>query len=225
MSRSSSPQSLKELTPSLEKRYEELWHANWAWPQSLESTISDVLNEGFYVVDHIRKETILFVGLNPSILKGKENQKNQIRDIADIPYFEPFKNISTACGFNGEFSVADLFAIRCTTQKTIEDLLEKVTAFEKFCRKQFELFLEIVHQAEPCVIVVCNAYASRCMKDFLKIDNNQFDEAIGTYRVGIGCLKNVPVFFSGMLSGQRALDVYSRERLVWQIKHCLKKVR
>ena len=224
MSISSSPQSLKELMPSFEKRYEELWRENWAWSQDLEGTITDILKDGFYVVDHIRKGTILFVGLNPSVLNGKENQKNQIWDIADIPYLEPFKNNSNERGFDGEFSVADLLAIRCTTQKTIENLLEKDTVFEQFCRKQFEFFLEILHQAEPRVIVVNNAYASRCMKDFLKIDNDQFDEAIGTYRVSIGRLKDVPVFFSSMLSGQRALDVYSRERLVWQIKHRLKKV-
>lgn len=224
MYKSSSPQSLKKLIPSLEKEYEEVWSEKWIWSQEQEDAITDMLNEGFYVIDHIRKGTILFVGLNPSVIKGNGSQKNQVGDIADIPYFEPFRNISVECGFDGEFSVADLFAIRCTTQKTLENLLEKDRAFENFCKKQFDLSLKIIDQAEPCVIVVCNAYASGWVKEHLELDTLHFDDEIGTYRYSEGGLKDVPIFFSSMLSGQRALDVYSRERLVWQIKRCLKKI-
>lgn len=211
--------------PSLEGEYENLWNEKWSWSPEQEDAITDMLNEGFYVIDHIRKGAILFVGVNPSVLKGNGGLKNQMGDFANIPYFEPFRNISDECGFDGEFSVADLFAIRCTTQKTLENLLEKDRSFENFCKKQFELFLKIMRQAEPCVIVVCNAYASGWMKKTLKSDTLHFDDTIGTYRISMEDMNNVPIFFSSMLSGQRALDIFSRERLVWQIKHYLKNPR
>ena len=220
--KSSSSQPLTTLMPSLEEEYRELWGGKWQWSQEQKEVITDILKKGFYVIDHIRKGTILFVGLNPSVLKKSQN--NRIEDIADIQYFKTFTDISNKCGFDGDFSVADLFAIRCTTQDTLKKLLAKDRHFKQFCEKQFKLFLKIMHQAEPCVIVVCNAYASDWMKKNLEIGTSHFEDSIGTYQISTEYLKNVPIFFSGMLSGRHALDVYSRERLVWQIKRCLKKV-
>ncbi len=45
----------------------------------------------------------------------------------------------------------------------------------------------------------------------------KFDEEIGTY-----LWNNIPVFFTSMLTGQRALDNGSFERLKWQVKRALK---
>ncbi|GHU90697.1 hypothetical protein FACS189476_10990 [Spirochaetia bacterium] len=58
-----------------------------------------------------------------------------------------------------------------------------------------------------------NAYASRIIQKKL---NCQFDNIIGTYRIKE--FNNIPIFFSGMFTGGHALDVGSRERLLWHIE-------
>ena len=47
-----------------------------------------------------------------------------------------------------------------------------------------------------------------------------FNDDIGTY-----LWNNTPVFFSSMLSGQRALDIGSMERLKWQVKRALQEIK
>jgi hypothetical protein len=47
----------------------------------------------------------------------------------------------------------------------------------------------------------------------------EFDEKLGTDRIITkGDLFGIPIFFSSMLSGQRALDTGSEKRLIWHIK-------
>lgn len=47
-----------------------------------------------------------------------------------------------------------------------------------------------------------------------------FNSEIGTYEIELNN-EMVPIIFSGMLSGQRALDIGSLERLKWQSKMIL----
>ena len=65
-------------------------------------------------------------------------------------------------------------------------------------------------------IFVVNAGASHILEanvDFQKKDRyHYFKEEI----------ESTPVFFSGMLSGGRAMDIYSRERLAWDIENYFK---
>ena len=57
------------------------------------------------------------------------------------------------------------------------------------------------------------AFCSKQMK--LKLnDKLKWNSKIDTYLFN----KSIPMFFSGMLSGQRALDIGSYERLIWHIK-------
>ena len=50
-----------------------------------------------------------------------------------------------------------------------------------------------------------------------------FDEEFGSHRVThVPELKNTHFLFTSMLSGQRALDLGSRERLIWQVRRILK---
>ena len=51
-------------------------------------------------------------------------------------------------------------------------------------------------------------------------NNAKWKKEIGTY---VLTMKNVncPVFLSGMISGQRALDIFSKERLIWHMKKVL----
>ena len=58
-------------------------------------------------------------------------------------------------------------------------------------------------------------------KNNLEIFKTKFSKDIGTHVITEGNLKNTPVFFTSMLSGQRAMDVGSRERLEWHINFIL----
>jgi hypothetical protein len=67
-------------------------------------------------------------------------------------------------------------------------------------------------------VLVANAFAAKIVK--MQLGLSKVDED-GLYWWPIG-EQQVPIFFSGMLSGQRALDVHSRERLVWHMKLALR---
>ena len=76
--------------------------------------------------------------------------------------------------------------------------------------------------------MVCNALARVFMGKEKEKEKNTgiwmdyefiFDDKIGTYR-----WEGKPVFFSSMLSGQRALDKGSLERLQWHVKRTLQEI-
>jgi hypothetical protein len=193
----------------------------------------------------IQKDAIIFIGINPSFGNGaviQENEKpiafyTKSKETKDIPYFEKIKNIANYCKTDWEH--IDLLFIRETDQKLIEKL--SYTNVE-FINAQLKITFEIIEKAEPKLILVANSFASEFfgkMKakhseytqiwqghDFFFDNNNQwnkestFDSNIGTYRISLG-KQNIPIIFSGMLSGQRALDIGSYERLKWQIKMIL----
>ncbi|TYC07796.1 hypothetical protein ES677_14890 [Bizionia gelidisalsuginis] len=195
----------------------------------------------------VHKESLMFIGMNPSFRKGSvipENEKNigfyQIpkeENFKDIPYFEKMKEIAEYC--STKWTHLDLFFIRETKQELIESL--SYTDFE-FLNLQLEISFEIIERAKPKLIIVSNALASEFFgkmktkhKSFKKIwkgfdlffeDNNilgkksTFNSEIGTYEIELNNEK-VPIIFSGMLSGQRALDIGSLERLKWQSKMIL----
>lgn len=87
----------------------------------------------------------------------------------------------------------DLFYVRETNQKNMERLCEDTMGSE-FVWVQFAITKDIIEQAKPCMLVV----------------NNSF-------------LEGTPVFFSSMLTRQRALDLGSLERLEWHIRFVRKK--
>lgn len=69
-------------------------------------------------------------------------------------------------------------------------------------------------------LVVSDAFGSEIVREYLKSDL-QWDEKRGFHWFTQGEIK-VPMFFTSMLSGQRSLDRWSYERLVWQIKQAVK---
>ena len=77
--------------------------------------------------------------------------------------------------------------------------------------------MEMIKEINLKVIVVANAFASCIMKncDLFKIKKDRF-EANGwdTLRVHND---EIPIIFSSMLTGQRALDNHSFRRLQWLI--------
>lgn len=103
-----------------------------------------------------------------------------------------------------------------------------------FVQQQLEISKRIIEAAAPRIIVITNTKArdmfgtytggelGECKSPSMGY-HMEFDAKCGTYVVkSKGVLFNTPVFLSGMLTGQRALDIGSRERLVWHICEVLR---
>ncbi|ARN76933.1 hypothetical protein BST97_02365 [Nonlabens spongiae] len=199
--------------------------------------------------DSIKKHQLTFIGINPSF-----NKKHQVHedekpiwfypndfkvDDNSISYFKKFQEVADYC--EAEWTHLDLLFLRETNQKLIENLTYSNI---DFIQKQLDISFEILEKAKPKLIVVANAYASEFFgkkkfkhyafdkiwrgHDFVFNDNpnssrSNFNEDIGTYEIQLNG-KKTPILFCGMLSGQRALDLGSFERLKWQVKMILQKL-
>lgn len=188
---------------------------------------------------------IVFVGLNPSFSDDgwKTNLKNTpYRDIdprtffswprppgfnadhaheldrlahSNYAFFEQHRRLSDSLNLHWEH--IDLFAYRETNQSAAKDkflLPGKDYQFNGLGEAQYRLFERMLELAAPRVVVVANALASHI---YTSHRTTRFDDGAGCHIDRIN-KNDVPVFFSGMLTGQRALDVFSRERLFWHIK-------
>lgn len=194
----------------------------------------------------VDKDCILFIGVNPSFTKRSiipENQRkigfyetSKDSDFKDIPYFEKMKELANYC--ETPWTHIDLFFMRETKQSVIRTL--GYSAID-FLNAQLEISFEIIERANPKIILVTNALASEFFgklkthhKGFTKIwrgydlffegDNTTFNSDLGAYEINLNDRK-VPLILSGMLSGQRALDIGSFERLKWQTKMILNKIK
>lgn len=191
----------------------------------------------------VEKNSILFIGINPSFGKSKKvsdipeklefyPKKND--KTKDIPYFEKFKEVTRDS--NMGWTHLDLLYIRETNQKVIADMMKKEKGIN-FINRQLDISFDIIEKSNPKIIIVTNALAAEFFGKMKKVHKNSFtkiwkgfnldfkkdfDNEIGTYRIPLNG-KQVPIIFSGMLSGQRALDLGSLERLKWQINMILKK--
>ena len=193
------------------------------------------VKRGFATNKIVQHDTILFIGLNPSYRKNDQDFKESFWDPGQSctdRYFKPFVKISQYCD-NTPWSHLDLLPIRETNQKEFEKL-EKHHL--NFIWENLMISKEILEAHKPRVIVVTNTLARKYLGKDRWIDKKgkerdiwlgyQFGkmEEDGTFRIlnEDSNLKNVPVFFSSMLSGQRALDKGSFERLKWHIDKVLK---
>lgn len=192
---------------------------------------------------------LLFVGLNPSfsetgfkqLLANTPHHGIDIHDFYRHPesksfdeaicmeiedsakdqhsYFKPLKKI--AKHLEVPWDHVDLFSVRETNQNAIKRVLfTKEESLTEFGQKQLNLAEHLILKSNPIAIVVVNALGSRIFEKHL---NPAFNEELGCHLLTYSGRK-VPVFFTSMLSGQRALDTYSRDRLQWHIRFALGKV-
>lgn len=113
----------------------------------------------------------------------------------------------------------DVLFIRHTDQKDVLKYL-KADEYREFIFQQLLLSREIIQAAEPKLIVVLNAAVREIFQWLFPFDwESDYDKEIGAHMVTIE--KKVPVLFSGMLSGQRALDIGSKRALKWHIQYIL----
>lgn len=188
----------------------------------------------------LEKNALLFIGMNPSFsskgfkqnLKDTEFRNWSQEDIEEFykwnnitesrikkfiefealsrtnhSYFRRFREISDQVGI--KWTHIDLVLIRNTAQKEVETLFGQN---DKGLDAQIQICIQLLQLLDPKIVVVENAFVRKVL---MKKLNFQWNESIGTY-----LLKNsIPVFFTSMLTGQRALDLGSLERLVWHIKY------
>ncbi len=219
--------------------YEQLWnnHSN--------PNFQSILDRG-YVFQYDEDETeceLLFLGINPSFDEKGERIKDAYsrpknREEKHHPYFRSFLDFEDVLRnkykWEGKWTHFDVFAFRQTNQKYIEtDLLTNPEAIS-FLYDQLMIARERILHIQPKVIVVSNALVRMFMgKERTKPENGEetgiwmgfryeFDPKIGTDVIMEPIeLKGTKVFFSSMLSGQRALDKGSKESLVWHVAKVL----
>lgn len=152
------------------------------------------------------------------------------------PYALKLHDVAKKIGvkdFKNDVTVLDLFFIRDTNQKNIEKRLKQKISntrpvkyeFTTFAEEQIKISMEALRLSDPYLILIANAKASNIFIEFNKdkIYSKQFGDLKCYMFEFYG--RNVPIFFSSMLSGQRALDIFSLERLIWDMTQTLKKVR
>ena len=212
-------------------------------------TRADVYAPIFY--DDFRKGGVLFVGMNPSfnvpVFRGavrgtklealdpevfyrwSADTPNNIETCVEISrrvlttyqgYFKRMEEISRAAGL--PYQHADLFVYRQTSQKDFLNLIrDKKRGLNEFALDQLAIFHDIVADVGPDVIVVPNAFASGILRKEWH-DSLRFDNGKGFHWLELNG-NSIPIFFSSMLSGQRALDTGSYERLRWHIARSVEK--
>lgn len=223
------------ITEKVNRKVEALWEDQF--PDSADVWMP-------LVYPPLQEDSILFIGLNPSF-----SERGFRTILGDTPYantlpreFFHWRNrskfdMATAIAiesiakkkyrFFGKFRELseyvevpwehiDLFFYRQTSQNRFKPIVFKDDhRLNKFGSEQLELSKTLIEAVKPQIIVVANALAARI---FQKEYNPKFDEEIGCHVVALN-KKSVPVFLASMLTGQRAMDNYSYQRLKWHIRH------
>ncbi len=182
------------------------------------------VNRGFAMPEEIKEHALLFVGLNPSFpLNSEEGSHFYKLDHNSEGYFKKFGEMADYCGNNLNWTHLDLLPIRETNQNSVDR--DVVSKFPKLTNTYLHnVSRKILEQSNPKAVVVVNATA----RLLLGKDQNgdkvwagytfDFNPTNGAYYItNSENLKGIPFFFSGMLTGQRALDLGSYERLKWHV--------
>ena len=178
---------------------------------------------------------IWFFGMNPSLLDSTNEyisrttppDKNLIEELekaqknmhTQIQYFKRAKVF-----FEEEVKIPelrkpifhDLYPVRHTNQKEFVKFLKDNPGF---CKELDKVTKDLIDGIMPEIIVIANAKASELMQKIFFVDSDAEKiklngETKRTYKFNG---KKTDMIFSSMLSGQRALDTYSRSRLAREI--------
>lgn len=218
------------------------------WNKYANSKFCPILKRGFvFQYDEDEQECeLLFLGINPAFNENDapwfdSYKRPNSDDDKLLPYFKSFdtieKTLQKEYNWKSKWTHLDLFAFRETNQKYIETHLLKTPDGISFLYDQLMIARERILHIKPKVIVVSNALVRMFTgKERITLQNGEelgvwmdfhfsFDKELGTDVITApSLLAGTPVFFTSMLSGQRALDNGSKERLVWHIAKCLKNV-
>lgn len=202
---------------------------------------SSALQPLFY--PSLKKNCLLFVGCNPSfnetgfksILKDTEHTNLDFNDFylwgnrddekielatkfaeeAKLKhnYFKKFREMSKELNLIWEH--IDLFFVHETNQKSLEaQVLTKNRKLNEFGKRQIEISKDAISLIQPQIVVVANAFASDIFQQEVSC---VFSQELGCHFFDVNG-NSTPIFFTSMLTGQRALDKGSYVRLKWHIK-------
>lgn len=180
-------------------------------------------NRGFCIPAEILENALLFMGINPSYAATNTHSTHfncfsvHKQSGEDHAYYKKFAKISSQVHL--PWSHLDMLFYQETAQNSFYEI-EEANGGKIFIAKQLAITKQILEKAKPKVIVVSNTLARKLFVENLNL-NCVFDNEIGTHRITEGKLKGTPVFFTSMLTGQRALDNGSFERLQWHISFVL----
>ena len=184
--------------------------------KSQDPELQKIINRKYVYSQLHTGRKVLFIGLNPSF-REKQAKKEEYYKSFDATnnndrYFRRFPLLVEN---KNDWTFLDLLYIRETRQRNIENFYKREPDFIK---QQLEISKEIIKKINPEIIVVCDTFARNLLKSNMMNFEFEFDDTIGTYRIiNNPDFKDTIVFFSGMLTGQRALDNGSFERLKWHL--------
>ncbi|QHI38951.1 hypothetical protein IMCC3317_43510 [Kordia antarctica] len=226
----------------IEEKYSDEIEEIWKNPKFQEITVWNnadkvhdrIISRGYAIHKEVIKNSILFIGINPSFKKGSDTKSHffsmdQTENNLEgkiHPYFKKFVDISNKLSI--KWSHLDFFFFRETKQRFVDELL-KDNISKDFLDKQLQISREIILSAKPKIIVVSNTAARYFMKQNKhKISTNfefEFNPELGTeIIINNSELEGTPVFFTSMLTGQRAIDNGSYNRLIWHLDFVLKQI-
>lgn len=111
----------------------------------------------------------------------------------------------------------DLFQVRETSQAVLTAMRQ---GFPKFFDDQLSVLRMAIKFVNPRAIIIGNASAAKIFIEHFDCE----EDADMARHILIVNKSRVPVFSSAMLTGQRALDIYSRARLFRDLREYLKQV-
>lgn len=114
----------------------------------------------------------------------------------------------------------DLFLYKETSQSDFKKRIMEGDTLNQFALEQIALFEEVLFTIEPKCIIVANAFGSELLREHIKNDLS-WDKERGFHWFTQG-VRRIPMLFSSMLSGPRALDRWSYERLKWHVGQAVK---
>lgn len=134
-----------------------------------------------------------------------ENIISKYRDFSHLYTFYKNEKNKTFSIFTGE-----MFYVHMTKQN---EFLDYVDFDDTYIKTMLNLHIDLLEQSgvNIRIIYINNAYLSRCIERSLNVENKT---KIDYYHNN----KIYKIVLGAMLSGQRAMDVYSRRRLVSEIK-------
>lgn len=204
-----------------------LWNefSNEAYCEFSPNSIAEVPNDG-----------LIFIGINPSMTdKDREilTEKNDLncefhkltydRDI-DYRYFKKFFDISEKTALN--WGHLDLLYNRETNQKKVAGLLKTERGRDfiyKQCMISKIVLDQLIDEYNPRIFIVNNTLARELLGEYhsekpTKKSNHWIGyDFVWSKDFGTYVYKNNAFFFTSMLTGQRALDNGSYQRLIWHI--------
>lgn len=193
-------------------------------------TEESIVKRKFAYIEQAEKNSLVFIGLNPS--RGENPLSDhffykleQSGGNGYPTFWKPFEEIGKAT--NLIWTHLDLLGVRETKQKLVKSILHTQLGVD-FVYEQLLVVKQIIEAVSPKIIVVSNTLARHFLGYEITEDKQhnvwmgyefKFDDEFGTeVIITEGPLYGTPVFFTSMLSGQRALDNGSEKRLIWHIK-------